>query len=377
MDNNQAIRRKMIMALYEIPGIGWHAISKAVNRQLWRKPNWTVEDLLDVELRRDQAQSAAKRFEHRSWMETEEPSPAVTKAGAMALTPYDDAYPPILREIAQPPWVLYMRGRLELLQRQAIAIVGTRVPTAYGRHTASIMAEELSNAGVAVVSGLARGVDRRAHEAALRGAGGTIAVLPTPIDACYPSENESLYRRIGEEGLLVSETPIGTKLHPGQFHQRNRVIAALSRATIVVEGAEKSGSLITARHAMNMNREVFAVPGPITSPKSEGPNKLIRTNGAKLISSIQQIFDELGWLRGIVEKDRMLTNQPAPGRHHDEYQITPDENKLIALLQDQPLSINELHELSAIPFGHLNALLLNLCLKRKIELQPGSVYIAL
>lgn len=377
MDADLSICRQMILALYEIPGIGWHAINKAVHHQLWRRPLWTKDQLLAVGLREDQAESAAFRFQEQSWKMTEEPSPAVAKAGAVTLTPYDAEYPAILREIAQPPWVLYAKGRLELLQRPAIAVVGTRVPTAYGRHTAALMAQELAEAGLTVISGLARGVDSRAHEAALYGRGGTIAVLPTPIDTCYPAENESLYWRIAEHGLLVSETPIGTKLHPGQFHQRNRIIAALSHATIVVEGARKSGSLITVKHASEMNREIFAVPGPISSPKSEGPNELIREGKAILISSALQIFNELKWLKSSVDKYIQAMDTASAIDSKAESQATPEENKLIALLRDQPLSINELHELSAIPFGHLNALLLNLCIKRKIELQPGSLYIVL
>ncbi|KRE39830.1 DNA-processing protein DprA [Paenibacillus sp. Soil522] len=377
MEKNKDIRRQMIIAFHEIPGIGWHAIQKAVTHQFWNKRSWSIEDLLAIGLNRSQAQSAAERYAERPWILTEDPSEAVARANAVALTPYDSAYPNLLREIAQPPWVLYARGRLELLQRPAVAVVGTRVPTAYGRHSATTLAQDLSSAGLTVVSGLARGIDSKAHEAALYGAGGTIAILPTPIDKCYPPENLSLFHKIAEHGLLVSETPIGTPLHPGQFPQRNRIIAALSVGTVVVEGATKSGSLITAKHASDMSRELFAIPGPISSPKSKGPNELIKRGEAKLISGVNDIIDELHWLPAALEayKDAekaSLSNQEAEGA-----KLTAEENNLIALLRDQPLSINELHELSTIPFGHLNALLLNLCIKRKIELQQGSIYIAL
>ncbi|MBH5316655.1 DNA-protecting protein DprA [Paenibacillus sp. GSMTC-2017] len=378
MDNNEHICRRMIIAFYELPGIGWHAIDKAVRHNLWLKESWTIEDLTAIGLRRDQAAIAVELYKEHPWKFTEDTPINNRNAGSEILTPFDDRYPEILRQIAQPPWVLYARGRLELLNKPAIAIVGTRVPTAYGRHTASLMAEQLSAYGITVVSGLAKGVDSRAHEAALEGAGGTIAVMPTPIDTCYPPENDYLFRKIAEKGLLLSETPFGTPLHRGQFHQRNRIIAALSRATIVVEGERKSGSLITAKHAMEMNRELFAVPGPISSPKSEGPNELIREGKALLISEINQIFTELPWLQ-----DEMLKMKAAKDQNEQHYAqkhmdgLEPEECKLITLLRDQPLSINELHELSSIPFGHLNALLLNLCIKRKIELQPGSIYIAL
>ncbi|MGR7944062.1 DNA-processing protein DprA [Paenibacillus sp. M.A.Huq-81] len=369
--------RRMVIAFYELPGIGWHAIDKAVRHRLWRKSHWTVDDLTAIGFRRNQAEAAVALYKRRPWMLTEESSQAVQNIGACALTPFDSSYPAVLREIAQPPWVLYARGRMELLERPAVAMVGTRAPTAYGRHTAYSMAQELSKAGISVVSGLARGVDSKAHEAALEGLGSTIAVLPTPINTCYPPENRSLFQKIAEEGLLVSETPIGTPLHRGQFHQRNRIIAALSRATIVVEGAKKSGSLITAKHAAEMDRELFAVPGPISSAKSEGPNDLIREGKAILLSDVGQIFHELPWLREAIA-DTVLTLQLGfDSGKIEELRLSSEERKVIDLLRDRPLSIDELHELASIPFGLLNSLLLNLCIKRKIELQPGSIYIAL
>ncbi|NIK75636.1 DNA processing protein [Paenibacillus castaneae] len=377
MDNNKDIRRQMIIAFHEIPGIGWHAIQKAVKHQFWNKRYWSMEDLLEIGLNRSQAKSAAERYEERPWILSDDPSEAVARANAVTLTPFDSNYPSVLREIAQPPWVLYARGRLELLQRPAIAIVGTRVPTAYGRQTAMKLAQELSAADLTVVSGFARGIDSKAHEAAMYEAGSTIAVLPTPIDTCYPPENLSLFHQIAERGLLVSETPIGTPLHPGQFHQRNRVIAALTVGTVVIEGATKSGSLITAKHALEMSREIFAIPGPISSPKSEGPNELIKRGEAKLISNVNDIIEELNWLPDALKAVQASKGNMDSKRAVEGAQLTPEEHKIIGYLQDQPLSINELHELSAIPFGHLNALLLNLCIKRKIELQPGSIYIAL
>ncbi|RJX40812.1 DNA-protecting protein DprA [Paenibacillus pinisoli] len=375
MDNELMLCRSMIIAYYEQPGIGWHAVEKAVRHQLWRKPDWSRAELLGMGLTPEQAEKTERFLRNGAWKDTASSRRDDDRADVAVLTPFDDAYPSILREIAQPPWVLYAKGRLELLARPAVAMVGTRVPTAYGRHTASAMAEELSEAGITVVSGLARGIDSKAHEAAMQGPGSTIAVLPTPIDTCYPAENASLFQRIAERGLLVSETPVGTKLHPGQFHQRNRIIAALSRATIVVEGARKSGSLITAKHALQMDREVFAVPGQITSPKSDGPNELIREGRARLLSETSQLFQELPWLTG--QAGLFAGGAGGSPINSEAESLEPEERRLIAFLQDQPLSINELHELSAIPFGHLNALLLNLCIKRKIELQPGSIYIAL
>lgn len=371
------IRRQMVIAFHEIPGIGWHAIQKAVNHKFWHKRSWSLEDLLAIGLNKSQALSAAERYEQKPWILTEDPPEAIQKAGAVTITPFDREYPQLLRETPQPPWVLYAKGNLELLKRPAVAVVGTRVPTAYGRHAAAAIAEELSATGITVVSGLAKGIDSKAHEAAMYGAGGTIAVLPTPIDSCYPPENLSLFRKIAERGLLLSETPIGTKLHPGQFPQRNRIIAGITVGTVVVEGATRSGSLITAQHASDMSREIYAIPGPITSPKSEGPNGLIKRGEAKLISCAKDIVDELQWLPAALQAIGMPDKSKEPDSSANGAALTDEESKLLGYLQEQPLSINELHELTAIPFGHLNALLLNLCIKRKIELQPGSIYMAL
>ncbi|MDQ0113063.1 DNA-processing protein DprA [Paenibacillus harenae] len=377
MKLNNELRRSMVVAFYEIPGIGWHSIKKAIEHQLWLKPIWTLELLIGIGLKKDQAQAVMNRFAAGRWDLADKSAPAAARAGAVTLTPFDKEYPYNLRQIDQPPWVLYAKGNLDLLHAPSVAIVGTRVPTAYGRHSAREMSKELSDLGLTVVSGLAKGIDSLAHEAALDGVGGTIAVLPTPIDTCYPSENRSLFRAIAEKGLLVSETPIGTTLHPGQFPQRNRIIAGLSVGTVVVEGAKRSGSLITAKYALDMSRELFAIPGQISSPKSEGPNDLIKKGSAKLISCATDIIEELRWLPAAIEKRLRSKTDTGTAIDNSALGLTAEERQIVGFLQDQPLSINELHELSAIPFGHLNALLINLCIKRKIELQPGSIYIAL
>lgn len=377
MDNELDMIRRMVIALNEIPGIGWHSIKKAVASRLWKEAVWTADHLTDIGLRPDQASAVAGRLGAGRWQFGDNPGASAIRAGAAVLTPYDAEYPDNLRHIAQPPWVLYAKGNLKLLQCHGIAIVGTRAPTAYGRHSARRLSAELSELGLTVISGLAKGIDGTAHEAALDGAGGTIAVLPTPIDTCYPPEHRSLFRSIAEKGLLITESPIGMKLHPGQFRQRNRIIAGLAAGTIVVEGELQSGSLITAEHAQQMDRELFAVPGPISSPKSKGPNQLIKRGFAKPIDCADDIFEELLWLRGAVAGNRKLLGKSGAVKAQEEIPLTSEELLIVGLLQVQPLSINELHELSAIPFGHLNALLINLCIKRKIELQPGSIYIAL
>lgn len=363
--------KQMVIMLHECSGIGWHTVQKAVAHKAWENVDGKSEaDWMAIGFGRAQAEAAARRWnEPYDWPES--PYLRAQKLGAAVITPYDEEYPEELHRIPQPPWVLYALGKVELLKRPSIAIVGTRNPSAYGRHTALSLSEELSRRGLTVVSGLARGIDSKAHEAALRGHGSTIAVLASPVDHCYPPENRSLYQQIVREGLILSESPVGSSLHPGMFPLRNRVIAGLSLGTIVVEAAKGSGSLITADQALEMGRDVFAVPGPISSPKSEGPNSLIR-EGAKLVSSADHILEEYSWLEG---KLAALT-KPKPASAVAA-SMSAEEQKIIDLLRDRPLTINELHQLTMIPFGHLSALLINLCIKRKIEQQPGAVYIAL
>ncbi|MBE3562164.1 MAG: DNA-protecting protein DprA [Hydrogenibacillus schlegelii] len=212
-------------------------------------------------------------------------------AGIVVLTPEADAFPPALREIPDPPAVLYARGRLSLLRRPAIAVVGTRAPSPYGIRAARALAEGLSAAGWCVVSGLAAGIDAAAHAAALEGPGGTIAVLGGGLFYPYPPSNAALFRAIAERGLVLSEYPPDARPHRAYFPERNRLLSGLARGVVVVEGHGRSGALITAAWALEQGRDVFAVPGPIFSPKSDGPNRLIQ-EGAKLVLGVDDILAE-------------------------------------------------------------------------------------
>lgn len=368
--------RQMIILLHELPGIGWHAIQKAVSSEVWKSMgSMQEEDLIAIGFKRTQAQAAARRL-NEPFDQGSSPYQRAKDLGASVITRFDLDYPEYLLQIPQPPWVLYALGRVELLHRPSIAIVGTRNPTAYGRHSAAQLSEQLATSGMTVVSGLARGIDSKAHEAALRGVGSTIAVLASPVDTCYPPENRSLYQEIADKGLLLSETPIGSSLHPGMFPLRNRIIAGLTLGTLVIEAATGSGSLITAGQALEMSRNLYAVPGPISSPKSEGPNDLIG-QGAKLVSRVGHILEDYDRLRQELHAITSLASKRSSGQSAEAVSLTTEEHKLIELLRDRPHTINELHQLTLIPFGLLSALLINLCIKRKIEQQPGSLYITL
>ena len=216
---------------------------------------------------------------------------AATRSNAVTLA--DDAYPPLLREIIDPPLVLHVRGNAALLANLSIAIVGSRKATPYGINASAQLARELAAAGVTIVSGLARGIDAAAHQAALDAGAPTIGVLGTGIDVVYPREHRRLYKRMAEGGAIVSELPPGAPPRRENFPVRNRIISGLTKGTVIVEATTRSGSLITARMAAEQGRDVFAVPGSIFSDKSEGTHRLIQY-GAKLVHDVDDVLEELG-----------------------------------------------------------------------------------
>src|SRR5579883_989196 len=216
----------------------------------------------------------------------------LAEAGAQLVTMTDSLYPPALLEIFDPPPMLFVRGQPELLASLMIAIVGTRRPTAYGTAVSARFARDLSGAGLTIASGMARGIDTAAHKAALEAGGGTVAVFGCGVDHIYPAENRKLAEQLIQRGLTVSEFPMGTPAYPQNFPVRNRIIAGMSAGVIIVEGGEYSGSSIKAKLAIEQGREVFAVPGNITSKMSWGPNLLIK-QGAKLVQEWNDITNEL------------------------------------------------------------------------------------
>jgi DNA processing protein len=212
--------------------------------------------------------------------------------GTSLVTFVDPRYPARLREIFDPPLMLFTRGSVELLSRVAVAIVGTRAPSAYGTLAAARFSTDLAKAGLVIVSGMARGIDSSAHKACLEADGDTVAIFGSGVDVIYPAENRRLSEEIAGKGLLASEFPMGSPSYPQNFPIRNRIVSGISAGVVVVEGAQYSGSAITARLAMDQGREVFAVPGNITSRQSWGPNLLIR-QGATLVQDWQDVVEQL------------------------------------------------------------------------------------
>jgi len=270
----------------------------------------------------------------------------------------DPAYPSSLLETADPPLLLYVRGRIELLRAESIAIVGSRNATPQGLDNARSFAAQLSHAGFTIVSGLALGIDAAAHEGGLEGAGSTVAVVGTGLDSGYPTRNHALTRRISEQGLLVSEYSLGTPPLPANFPQRNRIIAGIARATLVVEAAPQSGSLITARLANEAGRDVLAIPGSIHSPLSRGCHALIK-QGAKLVESVADILDEL----------RPGASSSAPRRPAAS---PADNDPVLQALGFDPITLDALAERTGWPPAELNARLLDLELGGRVARLPGQ-----
>ena len=279
------------------------------------------------------------------------------------LTLADDDYPPLLLATADPPPVLFAVGRRELLQRQALAIVGSRSATQQGAANAEAFAQHLARAGLTVVSGLALGIDAAAHRGALKalddGAdASTIAVLGTGVDVVYPASNRPLHEAVRRRGLLLSEFALGTPAMAHNFPRRNRILAGLARGVLVVEAALRSGSLITARLAAEAGREVFALPGSIHSPTARGCHRLIK-DGAKLVESAQDVLDELRIEARVSER-----RSPRPAAHED----------LLAALGFDPIDLDTLASRTGRDAGSLAAELLELELAQDVERLPGNRY---
>jgi DNA processing protein len=281
----------------------------------------------------------------------------------------DPLYPPQLLESPDPPLLLYAQGRLDLLSADSIAIVGSRSPTAQGREHAHRFAAELSRHGLTVVSGLALGIDAQAHLGALEGAGSTIAVTGTGLDRVYPARHRELARRISGQGVLLSEYALGMPPLPHNFPQRNRIIAGLSRGTLVVEAALQSGSLISARLASEAGREVFAIPGSIHSPQSRGCHGLIK-QGAKLVETAQDVLEELG-----MQPARSPAGVPAPQVLAEDPpgELLGDDDVVRALGFD-PVSLDALVSRTGIAPARLQARMLELELAGQLARLPGGLF---
>ena len=318
----------------------------------------------------------AREFENKAVEELER----VKQLGGDVLILDDGSYPALLREIADPPITLYVRGDWQAcFDLPGVGVIGSRMCSTYGENASEMIARDLASRGICIISGLARGIDTAAHRGAIRGGGRTIAVLGTGIDGVYPKENARLVGEILESGgSVVSQFPLGTPPLKDNFPYRNRIISGLSLGVVIVEATEKSGSLITARLAMEQNREVMAVPGNITSRNSFGSNYLIKS-GAKLVQQWQDVVAELP--SEIASEILPPKIEKANGsRESDRQELAPadlseNERRIWTLLSpDDPAHIDGLLEQSGLSFGDLNGALVGLDIRDLIRVLPGKNY---
>ena len=356
-------------ALKSVPGIGNHLFKRLIER--FKSPRMVFEasqsGLLEVEGMSPRLVSAIKKYRMPDRIKQE--LDLVVQKNLKIVTMSNPEYPPLLREIPDPPPYLYVRGNLGN-SRGNIAVVGSRNATGYGISTTRRLCSDLAFRGLTVVSGMARGIDTAAHKGALTANGKTIAVLGSGLENIYPSENLELSRQIAENGAVISEFPMSAEPEAHHFPLRNRIISGISLGTVIVEASKRSGSLITARLAAEQGRDVFAVPGSIQSFKSTGTHSLIK-QGAKLVEHAQDIIEELSQAisLGAPENDEDGSpgaDIPAP--------LSPEEQTVLNALTPYPSHIDELmHKVDMEP-GKLSSILLRLELKGKAEQFPGKLF---
>jgi len=333
----QAILEASVKELEHVSGIGEYTARQIVN----------LKDKLDVE-------RELSRIE---------------KQKICIITFFDENYPSNLKSIFDPPVLLYVKGKLLPEDIIAIAMVGTRRPTAYGKMVAEKLSGELAERDVTVVSGMARGIDSFSHRGALSRGGRTIAVLGCGIDVCYPPENRDLLNEISEKGAVVSEFPMGTRPERMNFPLRNRVISGLSLGVVIVEAGPKSGALITAECALEQGREVFAVPGNIFNLETKGTHSLIK-EGAKLVEGYGDIIEEISCLRDVLPVTPTTKLQR-------QVELSEEEERVYNLLSFEPIHIDLISKESGLPINRISPILMNLEMKGRIREVAGKMFLRL
>ncbi|MBX7158427.1 MAG: DNA-processing protein DprA [Verrucomicrobiae bacterium] len=288
----------------------------------------------------------------------------IKKLGVTLVTLADADYPENLRNLYDPPLVLYVKGRFEAKDKKALSLIGSRSATYYGREMARKMGFQLTYAGFTVVSGLARGIDTASHEGALAAKGRTIAVLGCGIDQVYPPENRLLSEKIAESGAVISEFPIGTKPDRQTFPIRNRIVSGLGMGLVVIEAAKNSGALITARMALDQGRQVFAMPGRVDVPHSRGCHALIK-QGAKLVESAEDVCADF----------EFFLPTPASEASPSPSDLSLEEQKIYEMLDQEPKPIDEIIENCGLPVATVSSTLLRLEVKKLAKSLPGKLFV--
>lgn len=358
-------------ALNKIEGLGCKKLKLLMNFFSSSKEVWNAS--YDLLVQSGIGESVAdKIISQRPGINPDEEWAKLEKENVMAFIIKDDEYPALLKQIPDSPYIIYMKGNLDCLNMPLIAIVGSRKITNYGNRVARGFAKELAKSGVCIVSGLAFGVDAAAHNGALDAKGKTIAVLGNSLDetSIYPRTNFNLYKEILKSGgLLISEFPIKTSPSNWTFPARNRIMAGMSLGTLIVEAAEKSGSLITANLALDYNRDVYAVPGEIFSPQSEGTNSLIKNSRAKLVSSAADILNEL--------KIEAVTKYAPEKGEEIILELPEDEKKIYSVLSHEATHVDRIIKLTKLETSAISSALSMLEIKGLVKNVGGQNYIKL
>jgi len=298
------------------------------------------------------------------------------KKGIKLVTWADEGYPPLLKQIADPSLVLYVAGDVAALDAPAVAVIGTRRPTVYGRETARRFGFQLAGAGYVVVSGLATGIDTEAHTGAVQAKGRTVAVLGGALDCLFPKENAGLAREIvANGGAVVSEYPFGRQPDRQTFPMRNRIVSGLSKGVLVIEAPYNSGTLITVDQALDQNRVVMAVPGRIDSPASQGCHKLLR-EGARLVTLAEDVIEEIQDLVAGMKREPVARGGSRPANGPDARPacvLTPEERSVLAQVEAEGTPVDVVVRGSGLDAGTVNAILVGLQIKRQLRLLPGGL----
>jgi len=361
------LNMKYLNALYTIPGIGSETLRKLFGHFQAGKLIWEAKsaEMLSCGIPEGMVQ---KIVNARNDIDPDKEWEKLEKEKVSMVCFFEDSYPALLKEIHNPPFLIYYRGDLTCLNAPSIAIVGSRKFTPYGRQVAEKFSYDLAKAGLCVVSGLAIGIDAIAHRGALDGGGKTVAVLGSSIENrnIYPKINYDLAQEIlSNGGLLISELPVPSTPNTGTFPARDRIMAGLTLGTLVIEAAEKSGSLITPTHGIEFNREVFAIPGSIYSPQSEGTNALIK-KGAKLVANVNDILEELR-----IQTHDNQAEEKIP------IKLSTEEEKIVHILSPQPTHIDIICKQTKLETSTLSGMLVMLELKGAIKNIGGQNYIKL
>jgi len=355
-----AREQKYLAALYSIPGMGQRTVKLLVDyfqspeyawqgKKHWQNVPGLAENRLEAVL------------EHSREVDLERVWDTFDRSQAQIVTLNDPGYPHLLKNIFDPPFLLYLRGELPRESDICIGMVGARRASAYGRQMAQELAQGLAQHGVWVISGMARGIDTYSHLGSIRNKGKTVAVLGSGIDVVYPRENKDLFRQICASGGVISELPLGAQPLAQHFPARNRIISGLSQGVVVVEAAEKSGALITVDFALEQGRDVFAVPGPVTSPLSRGTHRLIR-QGAKLVEKAEDILEEYREV------------SPEPDQEYDLFSFSHEERQILEKMMGPGIHFDALIAQLGLDPAKLAALLTLWEIKGLVKQLPGKYY---